>query len=121
MRAIEAVILDISMNPRSQCRRSIVLLDVHILVFETSEEALCTDIVATPSLAVHRNLHALFLKKVQISSVCKMAPLVRVDDLRISRLQRTTQAKNNKLLLQTETNLVIDYISAVPVDNNKQI
>ena len=50
-----------------------------------------------------------------------MAPLVRVDDLRISRLQRTTQAKNNKLLLQAETNLVIDYIAAVPVDDDKQI
>lgn len=61
------------------------------------------------------------LEKLKIIGICEMTPLIRVDDFRTLRLHRTTHTSKDKTLLQTETDRVIDYIPAIPVDNDKQI
>jgi hypothetical protein len=50
-----------------------------------------------------------------------MAALVRIDYLWLSATERSFEAAHNKLFFQAVTDFIINDLTAVPINNDKQV
>jgi len=98
-----------------------VFLDIDVIVFEAAKETFRSNIVQSLPLAIHRDLHMADAQKIQIGRIGEMTALVGVDDLGFSVAENAPQAAQDELLLQAVADLVVHYLAAVPVDDNKQV
>ncbi len=84
MRPSAVIKAQISANGGACLRRTVIGVQVHLLIFHASAEPLNEDVVPPGALAVHADLDLSAEQKVGKVGTGELAPLIGVEDLRFA-------------------------------------
>ena len=101
--------------------RTIVLIEVHLLVLDASPEPFGENVVDGASLSVHADLDVPGKKTFQITVTREMAPLVAVENVRESGLKSPVHTVKNKRHLERLIQRPGDDIPGMPVDDRHEV
>lgn len=102
-------------------RRSLVVFQVNLFVFDRPPETLNHDVVKGPAAAVHADPSAVFLKKACELVAGKLDALIGIENLRLRYLKRFLQSVDAKSGIQRRGYLPGQDVTAMPVHNGNQI
>ena len=74
--------IHIMLDTKAELRQADILLDFDVLIFQRPPEALHLCIIQTPSPSVHADLNAMVPKFRHELRTGKLAPLIRIENLR---------------------------------------
>ena len=121
MRADGVIVCHIVVNSCDHLLGRDVFFDINVVVFEAAEEPFGTNVIESPTLAIHGDLNLAGIQQIQIRLIREVAALIGVNDLRSPVTQRPPHATQDKFFLQAVADLIVDYLPTVPVNDHEQV
>ena len=121
MASLKVVGVDI-LSDSSPCFPDVVVLcQIGFLILEAAEPALNHDVVRPAAFSIHALTDSIFLYKVNVLLACKLASLIRIQNLWFCHLKCFFQSIDDHSGIKRIINFPADNSAAVPVDNSCQI
>ena len=121
MTPFKVVGVDILSDSSSCFPDVVVLCQVGCLILEASEPAFNHDVVRPAAFSIHALADSVFLYKVNVLLTCKLASLIRIQDLRLCHFESFFQSVNHHSGIKCVIHFPADNTAAVPVNHGGQI
>ena len=81
MRSLRVVKAEEAVNANACITRGVVLIEIYVLVFDSTPESLDKDVVVSPSPVIHADFGSGIEEDVRVFRACEVTALVRIHDL----------------------------------------
>ncbi len=92
--------VDVMLHPLPRLTGTAVLVDINLILLQTTPEALNDNVVFGSAFPVHADANLLFLQQINILWTGEMTPLVAVHNRRLDAFKRALHRFQNKADLQ---------------------
>ena len=99
MKACMIVKLDIPANSMLPLPYTVIVMQIHFLIFDCSPQSLCENVIEDPSTAIHANPDLMGLQQIGERHTRKLAALITVENLRDSLTERMFQCLKAELYI----------------------
>lgn len=113
--------MDVAFHTLSRLSRTVVVVDIDLIVLQAAPEAFNNNVVLGTALAVHADSNPILLQQIDILWTCKMAALITVDNPGLTLRQRPFHGLQHEFDLQALIELPIDDIAGIPVHDGVQV
>lgn len=121
MRQIVIVQMNVAIHTMPRLARTVVIVDIDLIVFQAAPETLNDDVILGTTLAVHADPNLVFLQQIDILWTGKMAALITVNNLGLTPRQRPSHRLQHEGDFQALIDLPIDDIAGIPIHDGVQV